>query len=273
MSGKKEVSILFIGDIVGRLGRAVVKKELPALKKKFSPDLIIANGENSAAGYGITESVYKELIESGIDVITMGNHMFDKKDFPKVIDSCSDIVRPANYPPSVPGRDHLIKKTRGGISIAVINLLGRVFMPAVDCPFRIGEALAEKLRKEADAVIVDFHAEATSEKRALGYHLDGKVSAVIGTHTHVMTADEQILAGGTAYLSDAGMTGASDSVIGMGKEAIIARFLTQMPHRFEPVVKGEGILNAVAVKVDAATGRAGSVERIYKLIPEEPTKD
>jgi metallophosphoesterase (TIGR00282 family) len=266
---KNEIIVLFIGDIVGRLGRKIVKELLPKLKKEHSVDLTIANGENSAAGYGITEKVYKELTEAGIDVITMGNHMFDKKDFSKVLEDCPKIIRPANYPPDVPGKDNIIVETKSG-KVAVINLLGRVFMPPMDCPFRVGEALIEKLKQETPIVIVDFHAEATSEKCALGYFLDGKASAIIGTHTHVMTADERILAGGTAYLSDLGMTGAYDSVIGMNKEAIITRFLTQMPHRFEPVTEGTGILNAVILKIDPKTGKAKEITRINKIVSDLP---
>jgi len=266
MSPSSNINILFISDIVGRLGRKITKDALPQLKKKLNIDLTIANGENAAAGYGITEKVYNELVETGIDAITMGNHMFDKKDCASALERCPKIVRPANYPPGVPGKDHLIIETAKG-KVAVINLLGRVFMQAVDCPFRVGAALIDKIKGDVPAIIVDIHAEATSEKYAIGYYLDGKASAVLGTHTHVMTADEQIMAQGTAYISDAGMTGAHDSVIGMEKDKIIARFLTQMPHRFEPVTTGEGVLNAVYLSVDPKTGKAKEIKRIFEIIP------
>jgi len=263
---KKEVNILFVGDIVGKLGRKICKNLLPEIKKKYSIDFTIANGENSAAGYGITEKVYQELTDTGINVITMGNHMFDKRDFSKNIDACPTIIRPANYPENTPGKDHLIVDVKG-IKIATINLLGRVFMHPMDCPFKIGESLIEKIKNQTPIIIVDMHAEATSEKCALGYFFDGKVTAVLGTHTHVMTADEKIMEKGTAYICDVGITGAYDSIIGMDKEAIITRFLTQMPHRFEPVTEGKGLFNAVVIKVDVATGKAKEIKRIYEIIP------
>jgi hypothetical protein len=262
-----ELNVLFIGDIVGRLGRAIVKKLLPELKKEFRVDLTIANGENSAAGFGITEKVYKELIETGIDIITMGNHMFDKKECLTSIDVCPKIVRPANYPPGTPGKDHVIAHVKNS-NVAVINLLGRVFVTAVDCPFRAAETLIEKVKAKTNIIIVDMHAETTSEKNAMGYFLDGKVTAVIGTHTHVMTADEKILEGGTAYISDAGMTAAYDSVIGMNKEQIIARFLTQVPQKFEPVTEGKGLLNAVLIKIDTSSGKAKEIKRIIRITEE-----
>ena len=268
MSQSNILNILFVGDIVGRLGRAITKKVLPATKQEFSIDLTIANGENSSGGYGITEKAYNELVASGIDMITMGNHIFDKKDFAKTLANCPNIVRPANFPPDVPGKDLAIMRVKD-VNVAIVNLLGRVFMQAVDCPFRTADKLlGEKIKKDASVIIVDMHAEATSEKAALGFYLDGRVAAVLGTHTHVMTADEKILPMGTAFISDLGMVGALDSVIGMQKEPIIARFLTQMPHRFEPVREGRGIFNAVVLKVDAKTGLPVEFKRINKEVAE-----
>lgn len=260
-----QLNILFIGDIIGKYGRQITRELLPDLKKEYVPDLTIANGENSAHGYGITEKVYKELCTMGIDVITMGNHVWDKKEFVKTVDKCPKVIRPANYPPGVPGRDHIIIESRG-TKIGIINLIGRVFMQALDCPFRVGEALVNKLREETPIILVDIHAEATSEKCALAYFLDGKVSAVIGTHTHVMTADERILPGGTAFISDLGMVGSYDSIIGMDRKAILARFLTQMPHKFEPAEKGTKVFNAIFLKIDPASGKAQEIKRIYKVV-------
>ncbi len=253
------MKLLFIGDIVGKPGRETVKKLLPQLKQEYMPDIIAANGENSAGGMGINEKKYKELIEYGIDVVTLGNHVWHNRDFAKEISKCEKLVRPANYPPGVPGTGMVIVK-----GVAFINLLGRVFMKELDCPFRSAEALLNELNGKAKAVVVDFHAEATSEKIALGWFLDGRVSAVIGTHTHVQTADERVLPQGTAYITDAGMVGPSDSVIGVGIAPIIERFVTQMPSRFDVVDKGPCILNAVLIDIDETTGRARKIERIVK---------
>jgi len=259
----KEIKVLFIGDIIGKLGRTVSRQVLPELKKKLSPDLIIANGENSAHGYGITEKVYKELVEMGIEAVTMGNHVWDKKELAVGIDKLPLVVRPANYPPGVPGNDHLILQ-KDGAKIAVTNLSGRTFMQALDCPFQAIQKLLPKL--ETNLIIVDMHAEATSEKVAMGWFLDGQVSAVLGTHTHVMTADERILPKGTAFISDIGMVGAYDSIIGMNKEQILKRFTTQMPEKFEPTDKGTGLFNAVFLKIDAVSGRAKEIKRIVKVV-------
>jgi metallophosphoesterase (TIGR00282 family) len=259
----KDFKILFIGDIIGKLGREVCRQVLPDLKKKYSPDLIIANGENSAHGYGITEKVYQELTEMGIEAITMGNHVWDKRELVKSIDNLPLVLRPANYPPGVPGRDHLIIQ-KEGVKVGILNLSGRVFMQALDCPFQAAERVISKLN--TNLVVVDMHAEATSEKCAMGWFLDGKVSAVIGTHTHVMTADERILPNGTAFISDIGMVGAYDSIIGMNREQILKRFTTQMPERFEPTETGPGLFNAVFLKVDAVSGRAKDIKRIVKIV-------
>jgi len=259
------VKILFIGDIIGKLGRKVTAQVLPDLKKKFSPDLIIANGENSAHGYGITEKIYKELLEMGIEAVTMGNHMWDKKELIANIDKFPLVTRPANFPEENPGKDHLIVEKKGK-KIAIVNLVGRTFMKCLDCPFQAIKKLLPKLLKETNIIIVDIHAEATSEKCAMGWFLDGDVSAVVGTHTHVMTADDRILPSGTAYISDIGMAGAHNSIIGMNKDQILKRFTTQMPEKFEPTDTGPGIFNAVLIEIDDRTGRAKKIEKIQKVL-------
>ena len=256
------MKILFIGDIIGKLGRQVTKQVLPDLKKEFSPDIIIANGENSAHGYGITEKIYKKLMDLGVDAISMGNHIWDKKEIINNMDKYPQMVRPANYPAGTPGQDFVIIE-KNGAQVALVNLVGRTFMPPIDCPFQAIDKLLPKLPK---TIIVDIHAEATSEKVAMGWHLDGKVSAVVGTHTHVMTADERILPQGTAYLSDIGMVGARDSIIGMDKEKILNKFITRIPDRFEPTETGPGIFNAVLIEVDPTSGKASKIERIIKIV-------
>ncbi len=258
------MNLLFIGDIVGSYGRAIVKQLLPEIKKEYAVDFTIANGENSAHGYSITEKIYHDLMDTGIDAITMGNHLWEKKEIIPKIALFENMARPANFPPGVPGKGHLILEA-AGIKIGIVNLLGRVFMQCMDCPFQAVEKLVPKIREQTKIIIVDFHAEATSEKCAMGYFLDGKVSAVIGTHTHVMTADERILANGCAYLSDCGMVGAQDSIIGMGKEQILKRFLTQMAEKFEPTDSGPGLFNAVMLKIDPASGKALEIKRIFKV--------
>ena len=255
------MNILFIGDIVGAYGRAVVKQLLPELKKEHAIELTIANGENSAHGYSITEKIYHELLELGIDAITMGNHLFEKKELVQKIDTFDRLVRPANYPPGAPGRDHLILDVKGK-KVAVVNLLGRVFMQCLDCPFQAADKLISRLKERCPAIIVDFHAEATSEKVGMGYFLDGRVSAVLGTHTHVMTADEKILLNGTAFITDVGMAGSADSIIGMNKEQILKRFVTQMPEKFEPTDYGRGLFNAVVLNIDVNSGKALGIKRI-----------
>ncbi|MFH1361435.1 MAG: TIGR00282 family metallophosphoesterase [bacterium] len=257
------MKVLFLGDIIGKLGREVCRQVLPGLRQELTPDLIIANGENSAHGYGITEKIYQELLELGIDVITMGNHVWDKKDLINNIDKLPMVVRPANYPPGTPGQDHLIIE-KAGVKIAILNLSGRTFMKPLDCPFQAAEKLVSKI--ETNVIIVDMHAEATSEKCAMGWFLDGKVSAVLGTHTHVMTNDERILPQGTAFMCDVGMSGARDSIIGMGKDQILKRFVTQIPEKFEPTEKGPGIFNAVFLKIDPVSGQAKEIKAIKKIV-------
>lgn len=254
--------VLFIGDIVGRPGREAAGRLLRGLRQEFAPDLVIANAENAAGGFGITARIAEELFQLGIDLLTSGNHVWDKKEAEGVLDRERRLLRPANYPEGVPG---------GGVAlwgateprVGVVNLQGRVFMPAIDCPFQVGLRIVETLRETTSLILVDFHAEATSEKAALAWYLDGKVSAVVGTHTHVQTADEQILPGGTAYLTDVGMTGARDSIIGMEKTAAMRRFLTALPARFQTAY-GPSQLNAVLLDLDEDTGRAKSILRIQR---------
>ena len=258
--------ILFIGDIFGRPGRTIVREKLPSLVKDHSIDLIIANGENSAAGFGITPQLAEELFELGIDVLTTGNHIWDKReiiDFFQMADGDAHspsrrLLRPANYAPDLPGRG-LYEGRKGGVTYAVINLQGRVFMTSNDDPFRMADQLLKDL--SAQVILVDMHAEATSEKISLGWYLDGRVTAVVGTHTHVPTADERVLPNGTAYITDVGMTGPFDGVIGVKKELVVGKFLNNMPVRFEAAT-GDVRLCAVIIDCDETTGRARAIERV-----------
>ena len=252
--------ILFIGDIVGRAGRDVTRRFLDS--EQLDADLIVANAENAAGGVGLTREVADELFSYGIDLLTLGNHAFDKRDVLEFIDDEHRLVRPFNYPPGVPGRGFTVARARNGVPVGVINLMGRVFnILQLDCPFRTADRALAELREECRVILVDHHAEATSEKQALGYYLDGRVSAVVGTHTHVATADENILPGGTAYITDVGMVGAGCSVIGVRKELVIERFLTQLPVRFE-VARGLASLSAVWLEIDSETGKALSIQRL-----------
>jgi 2',3'-cyclic-nucleotide 2'-phosphodiesterase len=255
------VNILFIGDIVGKPGRKGVRELLPDLIARFQVDLVVANGENASGGIGISIKGADELLSNGIHVLTSGNHIWKKKEIVPYIQQNPDLIRPANYPTGTPGHGWVIKETRSGVRVAILNLLGRVFMEAVDCPFRRALEEREKFIKETPIVLVDFHAEATSEKMALGWFLDGKVSAVLGTHTHIQTSDERILPQGTAYMTDVGMTGPTDSVIGVKKELAIERFLTQMPHKFE-VANRELVLEGAVISIDSETGKAKKIIRI-----------
>jgi metallophosphoesterase (TIGR00282 family) len=255
------VKILFIGDIVGKPGRQAVSRELHRLVDRYLVDLVIANGENAAGGFGITEETANDLFKCGIHVLTSGNHIWDKKDSLDFIRHEERLLRPANYPEGTPGRGSALFATAGGARVAVINLEGRVFMNNLDCPFRTADRVIDLLRAETPIIFVDFHAEATSEKASLGWYLDGRISAFIGTHTHVQTADERILPGGTAYLTDAGMTGSFDSVIGVKKEEAITKFLSQLPVKFD-MAKNNLRLNGVVVGVDEQNGKAVSIERI-----------
>lgn len=255
------MKVLVIGDIVGEPGRRAVAKHLPKLVVQQSVDLVIGNGENAAGGFGITPELAGELYDLGISVITTGNHAWDKKEIIGFIRQEPRLLRPANYPDGVPGRGSIVVETPVGERLAVLHLMGRVHMPTLDCPFQVARRELARLKQETSAVIVDMHAEATSEKMAMGHFLDGEVTAVVGTHTHVQTADEQILPKGTAYITDIGMTGPVDSVIGVKKELAIEKFLTQMPRRFE-VASGPALLCAVLIELDGRLGKAVSIQRI-----------
>lgn len=255
------VNILFIGDIVGRPGREAVTRQLHRLVDRYRADLVIANGENAAGGFGVTEDTARDLFADGIHLLTSGNHIWDKRDSYGFIQKESRLLRPANYPEGSPGRGCTVIDTPGGIKVGVLNLEGRVFMNNLESPFLVADREIRKLSEETKVIFVDFHAEATSEKIALAWYLDGRVSAVVGTHTHVQTADERILPGGTAFLTDVGMTGGFESVIGIRKEEAIERFLTLLPTKFE-VAKKDIRLNGVAVTVDENTGNATFIERI-----------
>lgn len=256
--------LLMIGDIVGTPGRRAVKENLPALIEEFYIDAVIANGENAAGGSGITGEIARELFSYGVDVITMGNHVWSQKELITYIDQEERIVRPANYPAGTPGRGFVLFKTKNGKNVGVINISGRVFMQELDCPFRKAEELVNLIKTKTEVVLVDFHAEATSEKIAMGWFLNGRVSAVCGTHTHVQTADERILSEGTAYITDVGMTGPRDSVIGVKKEIVLEKFLSQMPKRFE-VASGLYQFNGALIYIDDETGFAKGIERIQNF--------
>jgi len=255
------VNILLIGDVVGRPGRELVRKGLRALIEVHGLDFVIANAENAAAGFGVTKDIGDALLESGVDVMTSGNHIWDKREVIDYIKAERRLLRPANYPAGVPGRGSSVVEAGDGRSVGVINVMGRVFMLPIDDPFAVVLREIEDIRHRTRVIIVDFHAEATSEKIAMGWHLDGRVTAIIGTHTHVQTADERILPKGTAYLTDMGMTGPHDSIIGMEVGPSLARFLNGMPSKFEPAT-GNARLNGVIVEADDRTGRARRIVRI-----------
>jgi metallophosphoesterase (TIGR00282 family) len=250
--------ILAIGDIVGKPGRQAVGRLLPDLRQQYGLDMVIANGENAAGGIGLTPETARELLDAGVDVLTSGNHIWAQKEIFPYLDGQMPILRPLNYPPGVPGRGHLVVG-----EVAVVNIMGRTFIGNLDCPFQAMDKLLAEIKQRV--IIVDFHAEATSEKVAMGRYLDGRVSAVLGTHTHVGTIDSQILSGGTAYVTDIGMTGPIDSIIGDEAEAVLKRFLTGIHHRLS-VGKGKAALNAVMVAIDPSTGKAESIERIYREV-------
>jgi len=254
--------ILVIGDIIGRPGRQAVHSFLPDLRQQYGLDMVIANAENTAGGFGLTSDTARELLGAGIDVLTSGNHIWAQKEIIPYLDGEMPIVRPLNYPPGVPGRGYLIIG-----QTMVVNLIGRTFMGDLDCPFRAMDKLLAELEHKPPVIIVDFHAEATSEKVAMGRYLDGRVSAVLGTHTHVGTIDARLLPQGTAYVTDIGMTGPMDSIIGDDAEAVIQRFLTGMPHRLS-VGKGKLTFNAILLSVDEDSGRAINIERICRQVEE-----
>jgi hypothetical protein len=264
MSG---VRILFIGDIVGRPGRELVRRGLGALVHHHDIDLVIANAENAAAGFGITREIGDQLLDWGVGVLTSGNHIWDKKEALDYIGTEARLLRPANFPAGVPGNGRYLARTEDGRSVGVINVMGRVFMLPLDDPFAVVLREIEALRARTRIIFVDFHAEATSEKIAMGWHLDGKVTAIVGTHTHVQTADERILPNGTAYLTDVGMTGPHDSVVGVEIDAALGKFLTGLPARFETAT-GNPRLNAVIIEADEQTGRATRIERLSLGVDE-----
>lgn len=253
--------LLFVGDISGNSGRRAVSKLLRALRSRLNIDFIVANGENAAGGLGITRPTALELLNAGADVITLGNHTFAKRDVAAYLDEEPRVIRPANYPPGVSGRGWGIFRTPGGENIGVISLLGRTFMTPVDCPFRTADKVISEMNSECKMIIVDVHAEATSEKIALGWYLNGRASAVFGTHTHVQTSDERVLSCGTAYITDVGMTGVHDSVLGLETNSVISRFMTSVPSKFT-LAEGKAALNGVVVEIDPATGRSISIQRI-----------
>ena len=261
------MNILLIADVVGKPGRWAVSQILPELKKSHQIDFTIANVENAAGGFGLTKEIAQKIRHYGVDCLTSGNHIWDRKDILPYLNESLRILRPANYPPSAPGIGAAIFDLENDFKIGVMNIQGRVYIKEIDCPFRIADKEIKRIKEKTKIIIVDLHAEATSEKIALGWYLDGKVSAVLGTHTHVQTADEIILPRGTAYITDAGMTGAHDSVIGMTKEDAIARFLTQIPRRFT-VAKGDIKFCGALVKIDPDSGKALSIERIKIDLPQ-----
>jgi len=257
----ESMKILFIGDIIGKPGRRVVRRLLPDIVCHREIDLVIANCENAAGGFGVTRNIVEELYRCNINVLTSGNHIWDKKEVEEFIEDYETLLRPANYPEGTPGKGSVLARGSSGNRIGVINLMGRVFMRPLDCPFKVAEREIEKLKDKTRVIIVDMHAEATSEKQAIGWFLDGRVSAVLGTHTHVQTADERILPGGTAYITDVGMTGPFDSVIGIRKNLILKRFLTCIPNKLD-VASRDVWLKGVMIDVDENSGKSIRIERL-----------
>lgn len=258
------MQILFVGDVVAKSGRRAVFSALEELSGEYDIDLVVVNGENAAGGFGITQSVAEEFFNRGVDVLTTGNHVWDKREALEFIQNEPRLVRPENYPPGTPGKGWTVAVSRTGEKVAVVNTMGRVFMhPDLDCPFRGIDAVLEKIPADIKTILVDFHAEASSEKVAMGWFLDGRVSAVVGTHTHIPTADERVLPQGTAFISDVGMTGCYNSIIGMKVEGSLSRFLNKIPERMEPA-NGAATFCAVLIDVDQSTGRARSIERITR---------
>ena len=258
------MKILFVGDIVGRPGRSCLARWLPRLRAEYALDFVAVNGENAAGGLGATPEVLAELTAMGVHAITLGNHTWRKRDVAKAMDDMPHLVRPANYPPGVPGQGSTFFARPDGRKVGVVNLVGRVFLDAFDCPFRKAVEEIESLRPFTPIILVDFHAEATSEKVALGWHLDGRCSAVLGSHTHVQTADDRVLPNGTAYITDMGMTGPMNSVIGVDTDRAIRKFLTGMPSQFQ-VAKGPAMVCGVVLEIEDDTGRALSIERVMRI--------
>lgn len=264
--------IIFIGDVVGSMGREMIATYLPKLKQKYRPQVTIVNGENAASGRGITEKIYKKFLQDGVDVVTLGNHTWDNRDIFEFIDEAKKMIRPANFPAdSTPGKGIVYVKVNQ-VELAVINLQGRTFMTPIDDPFKIIDELVAEAQQRTPLIFVDFHAETTSEKQAMGWFLDGRVSAVVGTHTHVQTNDAHILPGGTAYLTDVGMTGPYDGILGMKREAVIEKFRTALPHRFEVVEKGRTNLSYCVIELDDTDGSAKKIE-IGQINEDTPFRD
>lgn len=253
--------ILFIGDIFGRPGRDILQRGLGAIVSAHDIHCVIVNVENAAAGFGVTPEIANEILDLGVHVMTGGNHTFDKKEIMPFFAQESRLLRPANLPAGAPGGGHYVTRASNGVNVGVVNVMGRVFMTPIDDPFRVVLTEIEKVKKDAAIVFVDFHAEATSEKVAMGWHLDGKATVMVGTHTHVQTADERVLPQGTAYITDAGMTGPHDGVIGVDRHAIVTKFLSGLPQRFEPA-RDNPRLNGVIVDADEKTGKAASIKRL-----------
>jgi len=259
--------ILVIGDIFGRPGKFIVSELLSGLKEEYSIDFTIANGENAAGGFGITPKIAKKIRSYGVDCITSGNHIWDKKDIIPELNRTEYLLRPANYPPNNPGKGQAVFQLTDGRKIGIINLQGRVYMKNIDCPFRVAEKIINEMSKETNIIVIDLHAETTAEKKAFAYFIDGKISLLFGTHTHIQTADETILPNGTGYITDVGMTGAFDSVIGVKKEISIAYFLKQTPHRFDSASKDRR-LNGIFAEIDDLSGKTIKIERIERGIPD-----
>lgn len=257
--------ILFLGDVVGKPGCRAVADAIPHLIATAGVDFVVVNCENASGGRGVDARAARDLLAAGVDVLTSGNHVWAKRDIIGYIRDSDVLLRPANFAPDSPGRGYTVKPSRSGVPVAVVNLIGRIFMGSFDCPFRAADALLPSLRSQARVIVVDMHAEATSEKMAMGWHLDGRVAVVIGSHTHVQTADERILPEGTAYLTDAGMCGPLDSVIGVKREIALQRFLTQMPNRFE-VAGGPVLVQGALIDVDESTGRARGIVRLQQTV-------
>jgi len=256
------MNLLFVGDVVGAAGQRVLLANLPTLRTRLVLDFVVVNAENVAGGFGVTRRHVQELLRGGVDVITSGNHIWDKKEALDFINDEPRLLRPHNYPPASPGSGWVVHAGKSGTPVGVLNVMGNVFMGTVlDCPFRCADAVLAARPPDLAVVLVDFHAEATSEKTAMGWHLDGRVSAVVGSHTHVPTADERVLPGGTAYITDAGMTGCYDSVIGMNRDQMLRRFVQKLPQRFE-AVDGPATLAAVVIEVDENSGRSRSIRRL-----------
>ena len=262
----KALTVICVGDVFGEPGRKAVQALLPPLRKRYEVDVAIVNVENSAAGFGVTPLIARAFLEQGVDVMTSGNHIWDKKEIIEYIVKENLLLRPANYPEGTPGAGSNVVKA-GPHKVGVLNLMGRVFLPSLDCPFKKADEEIARLKAETPIVVVDMHCEATSESQALGWYLDGRVSAVVGTHRHVQTADERVLPQGTAYITDLGMTGPTDSVIGVDKDAAVQRFISQMPNRFEPA-KGPVALHGALIRIDPDTGRGLSIERLRVPLPD-----